>query len=619
MAAERQEKQQKPEKQEKQEKELCSICADSYTAVIRRKITCKYCSKDTCSKCIEQYLLSRVEDAHCIHCRVNYNDATLKEICTKTYLQQTYFRHRQEILIGRERANLPGLQDEAQRARRKKEMNREIQEVMKEKKEIQMQRNDLSKQILIIYLRIQQTLRNGERVTMEEYDENRGLMAQDAELKSQLRKCNDKRYEIRRHYWRMDHPEREADRQAEEDEEAGKSDAEDGDEKADDQGDEKVQHVTQEKKSDRKKFIRRCMKAGCQGFLTTAWKCGLCEHYSCSKCFTIRGPNHDSPHTCQKEDLETADMIRLDSKPCPGCGEFINKSSGCNQIFCISCHTPWDWVTGKIVTHGAIHNPHYYEWLKRNGGDIPRNPADVPCGGYPYHNQLRNLAYSAPKNGHFFYEFYRLAMILQDKSQQSYQSHMDQAATFQQIHVQFLINAYDEKQWGRRLAMAEKRRKRDAEIQEVFAAFRMVAVEFINRIQNYRDETVDTFSRLRPHQGDAYMEKWQQEVMGLVEMMNDGFRNIGIAYGYQTPYIVPFVNHRGKMEYRYREQTWKEETRRKRQVSNTEEQKASDEPEDPFEEDEDLEEDEDEDEDEDTGDEKEDTTIQLAILRSLQS
>jgi DNA polymerase-3 subunit gamma/tau len=59
-------------------------------------------------------------------------------------------------------------------------MNRKIQEVMKEKKEIQMQRNDLSKQILIIYLRIQQTLRNGERVTMEEYDENRGLMAQDA-------------------------------------------------------------------------------------------------------------------------------------------------------------------------------------------------------------------------------------------------------------------------------------------------------------------------------------------------------------------------------------------------------------------------------------------------------
>ena len=85
-----------------EEPELCSICASKYTPIIRKKVVCKFCSKDACSKCIEQYLTSRHEDAHCLHCRVNYNDTMLNEICTKTYLQQTYFRHRQEVLMNRE-------------------------------------------------------------------------------------------------------------------------------------------------------------------------------------------------------------------------------------------------------------------------------------------------------------------------------------------------------------------------------------------------------------------------------------------------------------------------------------------------------------------------------------
>lgn len=71
------------------------------------------------------------------------------------------------------------------------------------------------------------------------------------------------------------------------------------------------------------------MKSDCNGFLSTAWKCGLCDWYSCSKCFTVKGAEHDTPHECKEDDLKTAELIRSDSKPCPNCGEFINKSSGC--------------------------------------------------------------------------------------------------------------------------------------------------------------------------------------------------------------------------------------------------------------------------------------------------
>ena len=43
-----------------------------------------------------------------------------------------------------------------------------------------------------------------------------------------------------------------------------------------------------EEKEEKRKFIRRCTRDNCQGFLSTAWKCGICEFYSCPKCFKIK-------------------------------------------------------------------------------------------------------------------------------------------------------------------------------------------------------------------------------------------------------------------------------------------------------------------------------------------
>ena len=50
------------------------------------------------------------------------------------------------------------------------------------------------------------------------------------------------------------------------------------------------------------------------------------------------------------------------------------------------CHTTFDWNTGEIET-GVVHNPHYYEFHRRNG-TLQRNPGDVPCGGIPTVYQL---------------------------------------------------------------------------------------------------------------------------------------------------------------------------------------------------------------------------------------
>lgn len=127
---------------------------------------------------------------------------------------------------------------------------------------------------------------------------------------------------------------------------------------------------------ERKKFIRKCPNGDCQGFLSSALKCEICEKYSCSECREVK--NED--HVCDDEIVVSVKFLAKDSKPCPKCSSMTFKIIGCHQMFCVECHTPWDWNTGKIV-NGMIHNPHYTEYLaQQNNGQAPRTIGDIQCG-----------------------------------------------------------------------------------------------------------------------------------------------------------------------------------------------------------------------------------------------
>ena len=691
-------------------KECCSICMETYTSILRKKCVCKYCNEATCSKCIERYLLDRHEDAHCLHCRVNYNDITLHGICTKTYLRHTYFKHRQEVLVNRERANLPSLQHIAMTERKKRENELKISaiklDIIPIEKERDIIMSEYNKTYSEHYAKNKEESREKLDNLLIRLDQYRALI-------------NIKRNEIHA-----------------------------------------IRHSTYEKeeKEEKKKFIRRCTIDNCQGFLSTAWKCGICEHYSCSKCFKPKTKKHDDPHECLKDDLDTAELIKKDCKPCPKCGEFIMKSSGCfakdtpiltwdgykmsqdivvgdelvgddnlkrvvldtcygvdtlyevaqscgmnytvnskhtlvlkyrrellpylkygiwyidwfdrkelvrkthtigsdltefkeskgmnefiktinisadieimvedymklddytkanlygfkmqdsllgsirvidiltlkskievkelglgeyygwkvdsnkrfllgddtvlhncDQMFCISCQTPWSWTSGKIVTSGPIHNPHYLDWMRRNGTNIPRNPADIPCGGYPDGWELRKMPKGMSKNvANIFYEFHRICMEIQDISQRNYRSHIDNT-TINSINVKFLLGDFDEKLWGQHLGKNERKRKRDSEVQEVFSAFRMVAVELINRVQNYGV----SFTHIPVPEAETFIKNLNVEIKALILMINDAFRSISIYYSYSVPYISI-----GKY-YSVQTKNFSDEVKKKREVEET--------------------------------------------------
>lgn len=135
-------------------------------------------------------------------------------------------------------------------------------------------------------------------------------------------------------------------------------------------------------------FHHKCCDPECRGFVSSAWKCGTCGKHSCAQCHELKGASSAEveQHVCNADNVETVRLLRTDTKPCPSCGVYIQKTEGCDQMFCIACKQLWSWKTGKIEERG--HNPHYLEWMRHResgangggGGAMARDPLDIQCG-----------------------------------------------------------------------------------------------------------------------------------------------------------------------------------------------------------------------------------------------
>jgi hypothetical protein len=136
-----------------------------------------------------------------------------------------------------------------------------------------------------------------------------------------------------------------------------------------------------DEKKEKRKFIMACPGEDCRGFLSSQYKCELCKLQTCSKCFEIIGHTKTEEHTCIEANVQSADLIRKETKPCPACGTRISKINGCDQMWCVNCHQAFSWKTGEL-DNGVVHNPHFYQFERAaNNGEIPRQAGDILCGG----------------------------------------------------------------------------------------------------------------------------------------------------------------------------------------------------------------------------------------------
>lgn len=228
----------------------------------------------------------------------------------------------------------------------------------------------------------------------------------------------------------------------------------------------------------RRQFIRACPVDGCRGFLSTAWRCGTCETWVCRDCGEPKLDQRDEAHVCDPDVAASHALLQRDSRPCPQCAAMIYKVEGCDQMWCTQCNVAFSWRTGAVVTNGVIHNPHYYEWLRRTRGDVPRAHGDVPCGGLPGAYEVdavlrRSTAITASETLRMR-DLHRVLRHTQHVDLPRLRREADGGGVAQRnadLRLRYLLNQVDQDEWRRKLQQREKRRERAFAVMQVYDMF----------------------------------------------------------------------------------------------------------------------------------------------------
>jgi hypothetical protein len=267
---------------------------------------------------------------------------------------------------------------------------------------------------------------------------------------------------------------------------------------------------------ERRAFVRACPATGCRGFLSSSWKCGICDVWACSKCHEIKGTERDAPHVCNPENIATAELLAKDSRPCPTCASLIFKIDGCDQMWCSQCKTAFSWRTGRPET-GRIHNPHYYEYMRAHGG-LPREEGDVPCGGLPAIRALVTALMSRKVDqvkvrqvetihrihGHIEY------VVIPRFQVNRYESNND-------LRVGYMMNEITTEYFKHIIQKREKALQKKMEIVGVLRTYNAITAELMGGLGN--------------------VDKFIMEMTGLVDFTNGAFVKIASQYNCVCPVI----------------------------------------------------------------------------------
>ena len=332
-------------KVETQEDDECQICYEKYTSMLRRPIECHACFQKCCSSCVTYYLLNTTGNATCMfkNCNKTWSDNYIFETLGKS----TYSKFRDfklEQLYQKEKSLVPKTQIKIQN---KKEAERITQKIRST--ESLMYHFD-------IMFRIVDSLKKYNKISGDHSlinTENEVVLRNKLSCYSQdIIKLNAQKNKL----------------------------------------------ISGSVK-DKLKFIRNCGKSECKGLLSTKWICGTCKTKFCKECGEEKGVADDSEmildeteedegvndginegvnevvnegvveskqegkqegkqdgkqegdkstHICNPDLVETMKAIRKETKACPKCGINIFKIQGCDQMWCINCHSAFDWNTRKI-------------------------------------------------------------------------------------------------------------------------------------------------------------------------------------------------------------------------------------------------------------------------------
>jgi hypothetical protein len=454
----------------------CNICCEKYNKSSRIKIECAFCNYCACRECLGKYTLESILSPHCMNCKKFFTKEFLKDSFTATFIKGPLKEHEESVIFDRENGLLIETMPYVELKKKQKENCVVIRTLEQERVLLQNKIYEINNEIY----KIQDF--NG-RIINTIHSEQ-GINAPNA-------------VQVGQNYY--DNKE------------------------------------TLKEKKPAKKFIRRCAGENCRGFLDNGYTCAVCEQKTCKDCNEIVG----ELHTCDPKNVENMELIKKDSKPCPECGEFTFRIEGCYMMWCTICHTTWDWKNGEKLETNNIHNPHYFDFLRKNGNALPTTP-----GGGNGQNcgfdltRFANYVYSFGDNNmkNYLLDLYRTKEhIRQVEIPNAMGSYRNPIIFNRQHRLNFILNDIDEATFKKEIRENEKKMVRSQDFCQILNMFVNVCNDiYLGIYHKFQNEN------------NASARKFVWEQISVLENLVTYFNECCKKHGKLYKVVYPGISENGK-------------------------------------------------------------------------
>lgn len=352
--------------------DTCQICIEPFNKSQRFKVECFNCNYIACSKCIRQFVLLDINiEAVCMNCKIPWNDKFIGKQLSRVFFLKDYRTHINNMGIQQQLALLPASQPEAERIKVIQNIDNEIRELGN-----LIYNPSFNNDVAITFKTVKNNFVEKWIINMKQFIEKQYNLEK---LKPKTERKTKEQLNMQFMKTKTNIIQQNIDEIVKQFKETDiylkKTDA------ANRRAELIKERKTQEKNGTRSTYNRPCGKFDCNGMLQqNKILCGLCNYITCKKCLVVY--KKDKEHECNKEDIDTAELIKRDTKYCPKCNFGITKIDGCDVMFCTQCTTSFHWKTLEVLTRN-LHNPHYIEYLRNNGTTQQRDNIIINCTANP--------------------------------------------------------------------------------------------------------------------------------------------------------------------------------------------------------------------------------------------
>ena len=495
----------------------CAVCCEPFNKTSHARIACEQsgaCAFEACKTCVRTYLMNTTSDPNCMQCNKAWSDKFLAQKLTTTFMRGDYAVHRKELLVQQQLSRMPETMAAAENYMRISAIETQIKELNTQMK-LARQEDSVEGDKFIRTINFLPFDDAPNRKVL--IDENNVRIAN---FRGTVQLLNRTIHALK-HTIAVIHT-----------------------------GGEVSGEVVERSA---RKFIMPCTNADCRGYLSTQYKCELCEHHTCAKCLGHigltkgDGNGEGSLHVCKQENIDSADHVRKHTKPCPCCGARISKIDGCDQMWCTQCRKAFSWNTGNLVT-GVVHNPHFYQYQREIGGGVaPRNPGDEPAGAagagavcdvpntFPRYirvvSHIQQAGIPEPQQktlSDTIMAIHQLQAHFSNIYISPLRRLLQVEQNFEPERIKYIVKEISREQLATAIMRKDKERKtRIAEL-HVCDLYKSVAIDMFNMLLANTKTGLDMA---------ADLEKFIAESISLREYCNTQFKEISMVYGVCVPYF----------------------------------------------------------------------------------